>query len=654
MDGTAPYFPPFVQGWQEIFWMTLNPVMFMAWWIFFAGHYAKDLSLSERLLAAFIASVGQVLLCVFITGWLHIIGWYETVGLCTLITLIILFTGQVSVSGNTFDRELKLLVIGIWKLLRSSAALWVIGILALFAAGWYFYLGQLLPPACWDAWGYHLTWAALAHQERHLGPFDYPNPYVNYFPKNTDILFLWSIIGAGTERWADIIQGIFGIAGVSATYRLARIVGARPRDAVVSSLLLLSVPIFIHMQWKAMVDLAVMGGGACAIAFLARQRLTVISAVLAGIASGFIVGSKGSAVYIYVSICVFLLYRCLPLGMNGFMHRAQGRFKYGLLVVVVFLLVSLAYGSYFYMRNWVQTGNPTGYYHVEIAGITFFEGTEYVGSHFSRELLPNTLFDALKEGSEWLIVLDGFFDPQAEFTQGNRIGGWGAVWTVLLLPSIPIVLIWALISRKWRVIAVILVCLLPFFLFKYNHTWLRYHLIVLSAGAISFGFFLSLLERTKLRKLLLAVAGVMMALTLFISGNQTAITPGEISDARKKPYQLSDQYIYFNSWHNPGFAQALNSVKLPGTTLAAANFPPNNRQLAFWNQYFTNRLVWVEWEEPGDEWYNGLLDAQADYVYVSKDSDADNFAVLKPECFRTVYSANQGSLYEILEPDDNE
>lgn len=654
MDGATPYYPPLIMGWQEIYWLTLNPIMFLAWWTFFAGRYANDLSLSERILASFIASVGQVLFCVFVTGWLNIIGWYETVGLCTVITLIVLFTGQASAGGNSIDREFRLLFTELWKLLRSSIALWVLGALSLFAVGWYLYLGQLVPPACYDAWGYHLTWAAFAHQERYLGPFDYYNAYVNYYPMNTDILFLWSITGAGTERWANITQGIFGIAGVIATYRLARIVGARPRDAVASSLLLLSVPVFIHMQWKSMNDLAVMGSAVCVAAFLARKHLTVLSAVIAGIAAGFMLGSKGSAVYTFCALVFLLIYRWFNLGMDGFRDRQGSRFLTILRITAAFLVASFIFGSYFYIRNWALTGNPTGFVQVEFAGVTLFEGREPVSTHFTRRLLPDSLVDAIEKGLEWSVVLDGFYDPQTEFYQGNRIGGWGAVWTILLLPSIPVAIIWAIIRKRWRVIAVIAVCLLPYFLFKYNHTWLRFHLVVLTAGSVAFGYLLSLLERTRLRRVLLAVAGVMMALTLFISGPQTSITPSEISDARLKPYQQSNRYIYFNFWYNSDFAEALNSVKLHGTTLAAADYLPDRKQLAFWNQYFTNRFVWVEWIEPGNTWYNRLLNARADYVYVSKDSDADIFAGLKPGWFMPVYTGPLGSFYIILKPDEHE
>jgi hypothetical protein len=340
--------------------------------------------------------------------------------------------------------------------------------------------------------------------------------------------------------------------------------------------------------------------------------------------------------------------------MDGYRHRKKTRFMSGLAVVLIFLAVSFAYGSYFYLRNWILTGNPTGIYHVEIAGTTFFEGTEDVSSHFNWELMPSSLYQALKEGSEWPIVLDGFYDPQVVFTQGNRIGGWGAVWTILLLPAIPIALFWALIRKRWRVIAVIAVCLLPYFLFKYNHTWLRYHLIVLVSGTVAFGYIISLLERTRLREVLLASAGILMLMTLLISGAQVDITPADISSAREHVYLKKDRYIYFNSWNDPAFATALNSEKRAGTTLAASDLLPMEKQLAFWNRYYTNRVVWIEWSEPGENWYARLVDAGADSVYVAKDSVADTFAESNPFWFSPVYSGANGAIYEVLRPELNE
>ncbi|MCK4719386.1 hypothetical protein KAU08_01930, partial [bacterium] len=131
-------------------------------------------------------------------------------------------------------------------------------------------------------------------------------------------------------------------------------------------------------------------------------------------------------------------------------------------------------------------------------------------------------------------------------------------------------------------------------------------------------------------------------------------TTTEISNSRNQAYQLSDRYINFNSWNDPDFASALNLANQTGNTLACADDLPLRKDLAFWNPYYTNRVVWIEWEEPGDTWYNRLTEAGADYVYVSKDSDADIFADLESEWFSQVYSSINGSFYQILELDEYE
>jgi len=651
---TTPYFPPAVSSWQETYWLFLNGAIFLAWWVFFARRYSREFSQSERLLAAFVATIGQIEAAIFITGWLHILGWWETVSLTTFLTLIVnilAFTGR---SGNNFGVELSTFLKTFWKTISSSAALWVLIPLAAFGFGWYMYLGQLLPPMCYDAWGYHLSWAALAHQERHLGPFDLPFPYINNFPKNTDMLFLWSIIGAGTERWANIVQGFFSLAAVLSCYILGKRIGATRRDALACSLLVLSVPVILHMQWKEMVDLAIMGATLASLAFIARNRITYMSVVLAGVMTGFILGTKGSTIYFVVPIAILLIYRMFPLGMNGFKFVKKSRFKFSTGVLLTWIVLTFIFGSYFYLRNWVETGNPTGFYNVDIAGYRFFEGTDNVEDHFSEGLLNPKIYDALEEGPEWPIVLDGFFDPQTFFTQGNRIGGWGPVWTLLILPAIPIALLWALIRRRWKVLAIVICCLLPFFLFKYNHTWTRYHLIVIGGGIISFAYILSLLRQTQLRSLLLGIACAMMLLGLFISGSQTIVSPEEINEARRAPYEESDRYIFFDSWNSSGFSEAQKTVLEAGTTVGLAHRAPYNKTLAFWNPYFTNRVLWTPWETPGTAWHATLVSKHVNYLYVAVHTGVEEYAVRNPQLFDLIYKDNRGSLFQVVKPGEND
>jgi hypothetical protein len=633
-------------------WLILNLVMFLVWWAYFKRRHSKEFSLAERMLAAFVATIAQIEASIFITGWLHILGWLETVSLNVIITVIVGRFAAKTPQETPFILEVISPFIEIWKIIKSNVTLQVIGLLALFGFFFYMYLGQLMPPMASDPWGYHLSWAALAHQERHLGPFEITNPYINYFPKNTDILFLWTIIGSGSERWANTVQGYFGLAAIISCYLLAKSAGAARRDAFASALLLLSVPVFLHMQWKAMVDLAVMGGALASIVFVTRNRVTLTSCILAGLACGFMLGSKGSTIFAFFTILLLLIYRMFPWGMYGFSHLQGKKLIPKVLPVIVFLVVTFCFGSYFYVRNWVLEGNPTGNYKVEFAGITIFEGTKRVEDHFARYLLHETLYDALEEGSEWPIVFEGFFDPQKYFHQGNRIGGWGAVWTAFLLPAIPIALIWAVVRRKWKTLAIILACIIPYFLFRYNHTWTRYHLMILGAGVVSFAWLIGHLRRTVLRNRLLGVAAAFMFLSIFISGYQFNLSPDEIHEARTVPYLKNDRFVFFNDWGNTDFADALKSIQVPGTTIGATHTLPNNKPLAFWNPTFTNRVVWVQLVSTGPIWYNELISRHVDYVYIGANTRPANWALAHPDKFEEIYVDDSlGMFLKVLQPE---
>jgi len=645
-----------VLPWQEAAWLCMTFLIFLTWWVWFAKSRAGRFSPAERLLAAFVCMIGQIEATTFVAGFLHAVAWWPLGALNVAVTLAVGIRALTLRRPGSFTAEVTLLGKTGFHLLRSSSGLLMMFLLTLFVAAWYTYLGQLLPPVAFDAWGYHYTWAAMAHQERHLGPFEFPSAYVNNFPKNTDILFLWSIVGCGTERFANIAQAPFAPAAALGSYLLARRIGARRVDAAIAGLLVFSVPTVYHMMWKGMVDLAMMGGTIAAAAFLARRRLNPTACAVAGCAAGFVFGSKGSSVYFFVPLVLLLLYRLFPLGMDGFRHARTQRLKGIVWALLTFGLMSFLFGSYFYLRNWVTTGNPTGIYTVDVAGLRLFEGSADVGeAHFSRELLGAQLYDALNSGPEWPIVFDGFFDPQEVLFQGNRIGGWGPAWTILLLPAIPIALIWALLRRRWNVIAIIVCCLLPFFLFKYNHTWTRYHLPIIAAGTTAFAYLLALLGRSRYRRQLIALAVLFTFLGIVISGPQNIVSVKDIAQARKQPYLQGDRYFFMGSFGDRSFVRSLNLVRDPGTTITLMDGAPKGKTLAMWNQSFTNRVIWVAWPGSGEKWEGALRETGADAVYIRSRPDAIKWATNHPDRFLKIYSSpDLGAIFVFTGGDEHE
>lgn len=646
--------PPPVAGWQVFAWWLLTITMFLVWWAFFAGKKLHEFSLAERILGAFIGTVCQIVGTTLILGAAHYLSWWP---LCMLNAVLIaglaFFNGLMEARRLLISDIIDTLTFS-WRLLRSSTVVFILGIIALLVIAWVVYLGQLMPPFCFDAWSYHLPWAAFARQEGHLGPFDQPMRWINIFPKNTDILFLWWILGTGTERWANGVQAPFGIASMLACYLLARRVGARRIDAAVAGLLVMSIPVVVHQMWMALVDVSGMCGSLASLAFLSRRRLTPGALVLAGCSAGFIVGTKGSGMFVFIGLLLFLLYRMLSLGMDSLHSSPGSRLRNMALSLALFAGLAFAFGSFFYLRNWVLHGNPTAEYELRVGPVLLFEGKDLQNAHFYRDLIGGRLYDALQSGSEWPIVLDGFYDPETEFYEHNRIGGWGSVWTTLMLPAIPVAVVWAFLRRRWAVLAIITACLIPYFLFTANHTWARYHLFIIGAGTTSFAYLLTMLRRTRWREVLLVAAALSMAATNYVAmTHRSQFKPYAISEARSRPYKESDRFTFFYGWRDEELKDTWLSIQEPGTTLGFTDGAPDWKMLALWNSDYSNRVVYVPWQADGETWEQFIIEKKVDYVYVWPDSEPNDYAVEHPGRFEPLYDGDNGGVYRIVTQDDS-
>jgi hypothetical protein len=651
MDTNSAHFPEAVQTYQYVLWVILSFLIFMGWWTYTQARFSSIFSLTERILAAFVSGISQIVLTTIILGMAHQLFWWQLFIFNFVITMLVRLYAFKNGRSCILTGDIPLFFKTIWCMARSSHAFAILILLAIFVLGWYSYLGQLLPPMTWDSWAYHLPWAAFAHQEGNLGPFDVPEIAVNHFPMNADILFLWSIIGCGTERWANIAQVPFAIAGMLAAYLIARRFGVSRIDSAIAGTFILFVPTVHDQMWTAMVDVAVMGATLTAFAFLARKIIDFPSVIIAGLASGFVVGSKGTGIYLFISLLIFLIFRLITSGGKNPGAAYENRGKFFLPRAAIFIGITLLLGSYWYIRNWITTGNPTGAFDVELLGWKFFSGEKVWQDVIFNPVNAGKLYDAVRSGSEWPIVLDGFSDPQTYMAGGN-IGGWGPVWTTLMLPAIPIVFVLACIKRKWALVGLLILLIFPYFMFRYNHTFVRYHLQLLAMGTTSFGILLSMLSKTRIRRFLLGIAVVSTILTVFLAGAKKPATlmPRDILNARRVPYSQDYKGLLFSEMVEPAFLDTLALVEKPATTLALTDSLPDFMNLAAWNPGYTNRVVWVEWNGDGDSFRQALFDKGANSVFIKPDSDSLDWIVNNPEGFDLLYfDPNYGAIIKIVE-----
>src|SRR3954463_16102163 len=95
-------------------------------------------------------------------------------------------------------------------------------------------------------------------------------------------------------------------------------------------------------------------------------------------------------------------------------------------VAVGFVLACLALGSYWYVRNWVDMGNPVYPFRVEAAGATVFEGPVKVSEVLTR---PDPAHDDSRPVQvlrSWAADVD--FWHQGSYDYQQRLGGLGPLW----------------------------------------------------------------------------------------------------------------------------------------------------------------------------------------------------------------------------------
>lgn len=642
--------PAIVQTWQAIVWVLLTLVMFFAWWAFFARRLSQDFTLSERLLGTFIATITQILATSLILGFVGILFWWPLCIFNVVVTGILIFRASKLKTGWNLSYEIQLLYSSLLKLSSSSVALLILGIAAIFLGVWMIYIGLLLPAWCFDSWNVILPWTAYAHQEGHLGPFLQPNEFINAYPMNTEIMFLWWIIGQGSDRLAHIGQAPFMFAAMLATYIIARNIGARKVDAAIAGLVVISVPMAFQGMWITKNDLAVMGVVLSAMAFLSKRNIVQWSVILAGCATGFSLGSKGP--FYLVGLLVFLVFRLVPGKLYGLTELKGSRSEKGTVAVLLFLGLTILLGTYFYLRNWMFLGNPMGIFKVQIGSMVLFDGIDPGHELFRAGAWGGTLHEQMQGKPVTPFIVDGFFDPATYQFALTRIGGWGPLFTSLLLPAIPAAFLWALTRKKWMLPAIIIGLAIPMLFYKpVQLVMIRYHLQMVGCGAVAFAFLLTMLQKTKLRTPFVGLTVVLMALSIFYYGPPSygvMLDPQIAGEMRSQSYESRDRFAFFRDlWIDDNFLAALDESTQPGTTIAYTTIPGENKLYALWNGNFSNRVVFVPWVDSGENWSRDLTDAGADSVFVGLDSEQLDWAGSHPGMFTLVYQSSLGAIYKI-------
>lgn len=213
-----------------------------------------------------------------------------------------------------------------------------------------------------------------------------------YYPSNFDLAYLWSILPFRNDFLINLINFPLYILLAAAIYLTSINFGISKKVSLFVSAFPLYLPVFLQQAGTIFVDIYFVLTFVLSIYFLqevAKDTKNITNSILFGLAIGLFMGTK------YLG----LPYGSIPLLIFLFIHLAKKERHYGTMGLGLF--ASLLTGAFFYIRNWVNSGNPLFPVDIKLFGKTLFEGYP----NASDKLTGSSLFEHINEPT----VIKDFF-----------------------------------------------------------------------------------------------------------------------------------------------------------------------------------------------------------------------------------------------------
>jgi hypothetical protein len=377
------------------------------------------------------------------------------------------------------------------------------------ALAWQTVVALALPPYAFDALTYHLTTVATWIQHSNLAPTPLSLCCARY-PANAELMFAWPMLLTHTDYLVDTVQigfallGACSVAGIVSTAKLGNTAAAAAAGLFAVS------PIVLTQSPTAYADLIVAGLALAALYGLFQFIVTSKPARLvpAAVATGLLLGTKGTGV-LWASILIVGASGSLVVAARrGDVTPRLAARSFGALVVVC-----LALGTFWYVRNWIDTGNPVYPFRVAPAGVELFNGPVRIHDILTPPpTAPNTS-RVVTIARSWATDLD--FWRHGPYVYERRLGGLGPLWPWLGLPLL-LPLVFVLVRRRDPLLAVLAGIVAVFVLQPYQW-WSRFTIALGALAAIAIVFAAVSAPRLWMRRvvrigsLALAIAGVLLS-----------------------------------------------------------------------------------------------------------------------------------------------
>jgi hypothetical protein len=429
---------------------------------------------------------------------------------------------------------------------------WVLAAVAAIETAYLALVVYVLPPASWDALKYHLTAVASWLQ----GDRILITPLIltaNIYPMNGELTFLWVGSLTRSDLLIDGAQLAFAVIGAIAVSAIARTIGVSKAGSFVAASLYMLTPIVLAQATSNYVDLVLPGLFLAGYAFLLRYVVaesrgitgepgashgSLAQLVFAGIAIGLAVGSKSTGV-MYGAIAVIVLLA----NIVWWRRRKQCSWRACGIRLGAFVLPIVLLGSFWYIRTWVEFGNPAYPFSIEVAGVTVVDGISPSDGNVPPPDIRKFPAPARSLAS-WARVPLGY-------TYDQRHDGFGLTWLFFELPALVIFAVYCARRRRMLLFDFV-VPFLVILLLTPSNWWSRLTVVTVAPGAIALVF---LVERIRRRSLALGLqAAVIVAVVAGCALSSKRYTLGPRFTADSIASRASD----------PRSERTLGKLVLPG------------------------------------------------------------------------------------------
>lgn len=263
---------------------------------------------------------------------------------------------------------------------------------------------------------YHMANAAQwvqSHNIWHIPAAD-PGYFTNGYPSNGELVTTWVMGPLSGAEWSAVPSILFGATILVAGAFLAEELGGRAWNGMLGSAAILLCPMLASEFGHASTDWTSIGALMIAVGLLLHGRGSGLLRwyALAGLALGLAIGSKDTA--LGPGLTLILVAALLPPRGKRMVPLAA------MSVGVVFL------GAFWFVRDWIQLGDPIYPESVRVAGHTIFGGASGPLTAFSTSLMSDVLRGSGSPLVLWLEFFGAWVGLAALPLLGGLVGWRGA------------------------------------------------------------------------------------------------------------------------------------------------------------------------------------------------------------------------------------